>query len=178
MAHGINTTVVELDPVVYKFATKYFGFPSPHNVMIQDAVTFVEKYRGTDEDRRTYDYIIHDVFTGGAEPVELFTREFLQGLSDLLNADGVIAIVCAFKELGLFGEDTDNIRIMPEIFFVHQPATLSGPSSSFSHHVDFTVKMPILPDRPLTGVKHWQGISPTWSSSAESRVAVSGSEGQ
>jgi hypothetical protein len=33
------------------------------------------------------------VFTGGAEPVDLFTLEFLQGLGDLLKPDGVIAIV-------------------------------------------------------------------------------------
>lgn len=43
-------------------------------------------------ERKIYDYIIHDVFTGGAEPVELFTEEFLRGLSDSLSIDGVIAI--------------------------------------------------------------------------------------
>ena len=45
------------------------------------------------EMRSTYDYIIHDVFTGGAEPIDLFTREFIMGLSDLLTPDGIIAIV-------------------------------------------------------------------------------------
>lgn len=43
--------------------------------------------------RNKYDYVIHDVFTGGAEPIELFTLEFLAGLSNLLKRDGVIAIV-------------------------------------------------------------------------------------
>ena len=38
-------------------------------------------------------YAVDDVFTGGAEPIELFTYEFLQGLSNLLTSDGVIAIV-------------------------------------------------------------------------------------
>jgi hypothetical protein len=32
-------------------------------------------------------------FTGGAEPVDLFTTEFLTGLSDLLKPDGAIAVV-------------------------------------------------------------------------------------
>ena len=41
---------------------------------------------------RFYDYIIHDVFTGGAEPLELFTAEFLTGLSNLLSPEGTIAI--------------------------------------------------------------------------------------
>ena len=40
----------------------------------------------------TYDYIVHDVFTGGAEPIELFTQEFLTGLRDLLTPEGTIAI--------------------------------------------------------------------------------------
>ena len=41
----------------------------------------------------TYDYIIHDVFTGGAEPLDLFTVEFLTDLASLLDPDrGVIAI--------------------------------------------------------------------------------------
>lgn len=42
-----------------------------------------------------YDYIVHDVFTGGAEPIELFTVEFLEGLKSLLKDDGAIAIVSA-----------------------------------------------------------------------------------
>ena len=41
---------------------------------------------------KSYDYIVHDVFTGGAEPTALFTLEFLQGLEKLLNDDGVVAI--------------------------------------------------------------------------------------
>lgn len=40
-----------------------------------------------------YDYIVHDVFTGGAEPAALFTLEFLGGLEKLLAANGVIAVV-------------------------------------------------------------------------------------
>lgn len=153
MAHGINTTVIELDPVVYKFATKYFGFPSPHNVIIQDAVTFVEKFKSIDEEWRTYDYIIHDVFTGGAEPVELFTQEFLRGLSDMLDADGVIAIVSVFVDFGLLDEDTKDVRIMPGISFVRRPATWSGPSSLFFQHVGCTVRMLILQVQLLVGVK-------------------------
>ena len=49
--------------------------------------------QGSHHKHENYDYIIHDVFTGGAEPVELFTEEFLAGLSQLLHPEGVIAIV-------------------------------------------------------------------------------------
>ncbi|GKZ91821.1 hypothetical protein AnigIFM59636_004501 [Aspergillus niger] len=85
--HGIETTIVEIDPVVHKFATEYFHLPSNHIAAIEDATAFVKRTPPAQ-----YDYIVHDVFTGGAEPLELFTLEFLEGLSSLLKDDGVIAI--------------------------------------------------------------------------------------
>lgn len=92
IAHGINTTIVEIDPVVYDYATRYFNLPSNHTKIIEDATVFVDMMEAKGAERKTYDYIIHDVFTGGAEPVELFTEEFLRGLSNSLSVNGVIAI--------------------------------------------------------------------------------------
>ncbi|CAG8041677.1 unnamed protein product [Penicillium salamii] len=89
--HGIETTIVEIDPVVHKFATQYFNLPSKHIPVIQDAVKFVKNAESSSKSPQ-YDYIVHDVFTGGAEPAELFTYEFLTGLHSLLKDDGVIAI--------------------------------------------------------------------------------------
>jgi spermidine synthase len=90
IAHGINTTIVEIDPIVYEFAVDYFQLPLNHTSVIADAVVYVEESVAR---HQKYDYIIHDVFTGGAEPAELFTVEFLANLRSLLNKDGVIAIV-------------------------------------------------------------------------------------
>lgn len=92
MAHGIDTTVVELDPVVHKFAAQYFQLPSNHTAVIEDAVIYTSRV-AADESEARYDYIIHDVFTGGAEPIALFTLEFLQNLHTLLKPNGVVAIV-------------------------------------------------------------------------------------
>ncbi|KAJ5191261.1 uncharacterized protein N7498_010246 [Penicillium cinerascens] len=91
MKHGIDTTVVELDPVVVKFAKQYFNFPSNHATTVDDATKFVKRALKTPSAHQ-YDYIVHDVFTGGAEPAELFTIDFLHDLSSLLKDDGVIAI--------------------------------------------------------------------------------------
>lgn len=91
IAHGIDTTIVEIDPVVYEYAVKYFGLPTNHTAVIEDAVSYTAR-AAMDESQR-FDYILHDVFTGGAEPIPLFTLEFLQSLSTLLKPDGVIAIV-------------------------------------------------------------------------------------
>jgi len=90
IAHGINTTIVELDPVVHAYATQYFGLGPNHTAVISDAVPHVAALSHTHPS--TFDYIIHDVFTGGAEPVALFTTEFLTGLSALLTPSGSIAI--------------------------------------------------------------------------------------
>jgi spermidine synthase len=91
VAHGIDTTVVEIDPVVHEFAQKYFQLPTNHTPVIADAVAYTAKL--VNESSQPFDYIVHDVFTGGAEPIPLFTLEFLQGLNSLLKPDGVIAIV-------------------------------------------------------------------------------------
>ncbi|KAI1921310.1 hypothetical protein LOZ12_001240 [Ophidiomyces ophidiicola] len=91
VAHGINTTVVEIDPAVYELATRYFGFPGEAIPKIEDAVNFVQRSRNA-EPPQQYDFIVHDVFTGGVEPAELFTLEFMQGLHALLKDDGAIAI--------------------------------------------------------------------------------------
>ncbi|KAK7753560.1 hypothetical protein SLS62_004418 [Diatrype stigma] len=90
IAHGIDTTIVEIDPVVYDFAQKYFGLPSNHTAAIADAVQWGQE--NMVERAATFDYIIHDVFTGGAEPIDLFTEEFLQSLNAMLKPNGVVAI--------------------------------------------------------------------------------------
>lgn len=90
IAHGIETTIVEIDPVVHEFATKYFNLPKKHKIVIADAVAYARELAQTDE---KYDYVVHDVFTGGAEPIELFTYEFLEDLNAILKPGGVIAIV-------------------------------------------------------------------------------------
>jgi hypothetical protein len=90
ISHGINTTIVELDPVVHHYATKYFDLSPNHTAVIDDAVAYVHDKAPTNPG--SFNYIIHDVFTGGAEPVSLFTVEFLRGLSALLADDGVVAI--------------------------------------------------------------------------------------
>ncbi|KAF2663283.1 spermine/spermidine synthase [Microthyrium microscopicum] len=90
ITHGINTTIVEIDPVVHDYATKYFSLPTNHTKVIADATTWVDSQAKAAPE--SYDYIIHDVFTGGAEPIALFTYEFLQGLNTLLKEDGAIAI--------------------------------------------------------------------------------------
>ncbi|UNI18234.1 hypothetical protein JDV02_004513 [Purpureocillium takamizusanense] len=87
---GINTTVVEIDRSVYELAAKYFQLKENNPPVIADAVSYTAALAASAPE--TYDYIVHDVFTGGAEPVDLFTLEFFQGLAALLKPDGAVAI--------------------------------------------------------------------------------------
>src|SRR6266536_3101620 len=91
ISHGINTTIVEIDPVVHEFAVKYFSLPPSHNAIIADAISYTSQLANNTEEK--FDYIVHDVFTGGAEPVDLFTVEFISNLRTILKPGGVIAIV-------------------------------------------------------------------------------------
>ncbi|OAA63845.1 spermine/spermidine synthase [Cordyceps fumosorosea ARSEF 2679] len=91
VVHGVDTTVVEIDPVVHAFAKKYFHLRENNEPVLADAGRYTKKLADDPAGKR-FDYIVHDVFTGGAEPVELFTLEFLQQLRALLTPHGAIAI--------------------------------------------------------------------------------------
>lgn len=90
--HGINTTVVEIDAAVVDFANRYFQLPSNLTTVVVDAVDYARRTAADPEGPR-FDYLVHDVFTGGAEPIPLFTLDFIRNLYDLLTPNGVVAIV-------------------------------------------------------------------------------------
>lgn len=92
ISHGVETDIVELDPVVYQYAQNYFGLKPNHTAYIEDAIGFVKR-ESEKEIKKQYEFILHDVFTGGAVPASLFTSEFFMKLRTLLTDDGVIAIV-------------------------------------------------------------------------------------
>jgi spermidine synthase len=96
ISHGIDTTILEIDPIVYEYSTKWFKLPKNHTAFIGDAVEFVDSATVAIPATYSYDYIIHDVFSGGIEPADLFTYEFLRNLNKLLKPEGVIAIVSTF----------------------------------------------------------------------------------
>jgi spermidine synthase len=82
-------SVIEIDPVVHKFARKYFGLPRL-NVFYEDGREFVEKSVRTGD---KWDYVVHDVFTGGSVPAHMFTIEMWNSVKSVLTRDGVVAVV-------------------------------------------------------------------------------------
>ncbi|KAL8886177.1 MAG: hypothetical protein Q9215_006079 [Flavoplaca cf. flavocitrina] len=136
IAHGIDTTIVEIDSTVHDFATRHFNLPSNHTPVIEDAIAFVDRNRG----EKKYEYIIHDVFTGGGEPIDLFTVEFLTGLKQILTVDGVIAINYA-GDLHLPSARTIILTILtvfPQCrLFRESPAPATPPQTDFTNLVLF-----------------------------------------
>jgi len=90
---GINVTIVELDPLIHQYAQQYFGLPTLRGpVYYQDGRKFIETAASRGD---KWDYIVHDVFTGGSVPAELFTREMWQATKTALSPDGVLVVVIA-----------------------------------------------------------------------------------
>merc|ERR1711974_64931 len=85
--HGLKTTVVEIDPAVSEYARSYFGCPKPSGgILTMDARRFFADNTGK------YQYIVHDVFTGGALPIKLFTSEAWKDVKRALAPQGVLAV--------------------------------------------------------------------------------------
>ena len=83
---GITSDVVEIDPAVVRFATKYFGFTTEGEIHVEDARTFLRRTT------RRYDLIVHDTFTGGTTPDHLLSLEVVQRIHDVLRPGGVLAL--------------------------------------------------------------------------------------
>ncbi|KZT74406.1 S-adenosyl-L-methionine-dependent methyltransferase [Daedalea quercina L-15889] len=109
MRHNISTTLVEIDETVYEAARKYFALPEPESgkLVLKDARKWLrerardieaeagETGQGTSEE--LYDYVIHDVFSGGSLPALLFTKEFWNSTKKVMKPSGVLAANFAGK---------------------------------------------------------------------------------
>jgi hypothetical protein len=84
---GIDVDVVEIDPVLYSYAQLYFDMPKPKKAYLQDARKFMENHSSP-----VYDYILHDIFSGGIVSPSLFSVEALVLAKRLLLPNGVLVV--------------------------------------------------------------------------------------
>ncbi|KAK9464187.1 uncharacterized protein V1516DRAFT_669808 [Lipomyces oligophaga] len=102
LRHGLKVDIVELDPMVVQYAVDYFGFQmSQARVTVCDGAYFIHSLAHTfihrpdetqREDLQKYDYIVHDVFTGGTIAPTMFTAELWQDVQHIMAPDGVLAV--------------------------------------------------------------------------------------
>lgn len=126
---GIDTEVVEIDPLVRDMARRHFGFREDIPVHIEDARTFLAR------DGRHYDYILLDVFNGDTTPGYLLSLEALRAVKQRLAADGVLA-------LNLIGGVDGDEAMLPAIV-----RTLQEVFAGVSLHPAFVPAA----DQPLAG---------------------------
>ncbi len=83
---GIHTDVVDIDPNVEKFARRYFGYEAAGEVAIEDARFFLGY------NKKEYDFMILDVFSGDTTPGYLLSKEALLCMRSRMSDRGVLGI--------------------------------------------------------------------------------------
>ncbi|PIA16953.1 hypothetical protein COEREDRAFT_92336 [Coemansia reversa NRRL 1564] len=85
---NVRVDVVEIDPAVYDAAVRFFNLPQNLNaVHLMDGRRFIDE-----APTETYDYVVHDVFTGGSVPASLFSQSAVTQLRRILKPDGILAM--------------------------------------------------------------------------------------
>lgn len=94
---GIKVDVVEIDPLLYDLAKRYFRAPEDKRlkVITQDGRAYIDATRGS------YDLIILDAFNGYTIPRPLITIEAAEQYKRLLKRGGTLAVnfIASYKSL-------------------------------------------------------------------------------
>ncbi|KAJ1960191.1 hypothetical protein GGI12_003940 [Dipsacomyces acuminosporus] len=129
---NVRVDVAEIDPAVYQAAVDFFLLPKNLNgVYLEDGRQFIDKAPA-----HTYDYIVHDVFTGGSVPSSLFSQSAVAQLHRILKPDGVLAmnyvgipadtrtlyhvlhtLRTSFAHVRCFAESTKDLNTMTNMMF-------------------------------------------------------------
>ncbi len=134
---GVSTDAIEIDPAVAKAAKDYFSFRASGQVLVGDARYQVKNLA------KNYDFIIHDCFTGGSEPIHLLSIEMLQSLRLRLKDRGVLALNFVGFTQGEHRKTVNAVaRTLSEIF-PYQRTFLSAPGEKFNDFVFFASNYPI-----------------------------------
>ncbi|EIW70359.1 hypothetical protein TREMEDRAFT_68014 [Tremella mesenterica DSM 1558] len=93
---SLNVDIVEIDPLVYTAAEKYFDLPPPTSKYIMDGTIFVHSLATLSREGQwngtKYSYVIQDCFSGGVVTSSLFTKEFWEDLKEIMLPDGVVVM--------------------------------------------------------------------------------------
>ncbi len=84
--NGVRTDVVEINPDVVHTARTFFNFDVSGDIHVQDARYFLEHAR------KSYDYVILDVFNGDTTPAHMLSREAVEALKRHLTNKGILAV--------------------------------------------------------------------------------------
>lgn len=164
-AFGMRTDSIEIDPAVAHAAQEYFSYRPTGELWVGDARYQIKRIN------KKYDLIVHDCFTGGAEPFHLLSEEMIAEVKALLKPDGVLAVN--------FVGFTDPQKMKPvrsiartlDTHFAERRVFLSMPTESFNDFI-FMVS-----DKPLKIDQHEES-APVRAWLAEREVSVDSKGGE
>ncbi|WP_198411356.1 fused MFS/spermidine synthase [Marinimicrobium alkaliphilum] len=135
---GIATDAMEIDPVVAQLASEYFSFVPTGDVIVGDARYQIQQMS------KQYDFIVHDCFTGGAEPIHLLSLEMFQKLKARLKPGGILAL--NFVGLTAEGEQepVEAVAKTLDQVFPHRRTFVSAPDAEFNDYVFFVSNEPLV----------------------------------
>lgn len=83
--HKVRVDAVELDKMVAAYASDWFNLYG--GIIVDDGIKFVANRR-----QQHYDFVVHDVFTGGSISTFLVNTKVLETIRDAMKTNGVFAI--------------------------------------------------------------------------------------
>jgi predicted membrane-bound spermidine synthase len=134
---GIPTDTIEIDPDVARAAQVHFGFRPTGKFIVGDG-----RYEIRNLARR-YDLIIHDCFTGGAEPSHLLPREMFERLKALMKHEGILALNYVGFSRGDGAEALASVARTLQEVFPFQRVFATRPNEEFSDFVFLVSAHPI-----------------------------------
>lgn len=138
-AQGIDTDTIEIDPAVAEGARRWFHFEPTGLFLVGDARHEIKQLHGR------YDFIIHDCFTGGAEPTHLLTQEMMRELRGLLNERGILALNYVGFRTGEGSEAVSAVHRTIKTVFPHLRAFVTD-QADFTDFIFLASEHPIVID--------------------------------
>jgi len=89
---GVQVSLVDIDPVSFEIARRYFHMPQTVNCHVRDGADFLRRTR----DR--YDAVILDAFTDTVIPPHLLTERFFRLVKSRLNRGGLFLVNIIVKD--------------------------------------------------------------------------------
>lgn len=134
---GITTDSIEIDPSVVKAAKKYFNFQPTGKVIVGDA-----RYQIKDLDKK-YDFIIHDCFTGGSEPIHLLSREMISELKAMLKPGGILALNFVGFNRDKDDRPVESVAMTLDTEFEYRKNFVSVPDAEWNDFIFFVSDEPL-----------------------------------
>ena len=97
--------IVELDRNMLRLVDAFLPEKLHANIIIEDGYSYVQRFKGT------YDIIMMDPFIRDNIPDQFFEQRFIDGASEALKPDGVLAINYVFSATGMVRQHEFKSRL-------------------------------------------------------------------